>query len=189
MGVPSTQQMFEQLFAETGGDRYGTGVVGAPNHMRPQHAGVSSMNPIALAAAGSRGPMNWHGAGQFAQQANYSQMNPATAMFLSGQQNFAPQIGGAMGQIGDLLQGNAARVGAIRDQNLQAQLLRESRNDANQKFTMIFNELLGGKQRQEYRDLNGNIQYREVSPLLSLLERFLPGGQSSSMSSVNTRVM
>lgn len=190
---PSGQDAFEQVYRQTGGDRYGQMMQGLPGG-GPAAGGVygaqglSNMNPILAAAMRSYGPMNWQGAGQFAQQANYSQMPASTAMMLSGHQNFAPQVQGAMGQIGGVLQGNADRIGAVRDQNLQAQLLRENRHDSNEKFTMLFKSLFEPTERVEYRDLNGNIQYRQGSPLLEILRQAV-GPRSTASSSASLRTV
>ena len=161
----NTQQ---PLGPQAGGGGFSPGFQQGPN-----------MNPILAAAMRSNGPMNWQGAGQFAQAGNFANMNASDAVMAAGHQNFGGQMQGAMGQMGGLLQNNAAAQSAARDQALQTQLLREGRNDSNQKFTMLFNSLLAPNQRQEYRDLNGNTQSRMVSPLLQAFKDMMGGGGSS----------
>lgn len=142
-----------------------------------------TMNPVLAAAMGSYGPMNWQGAQQFAQAGNYSQMPVGQAMLMSGQQNFMPQMQGAYDQMGGIINDNAQRSRQVNDQNLQAQLLREQRHDSNQKFTSIFDALLKPKQSQVFNTRTNSYEQQDVSPLLDLLARFMPGGAGSSSSS------
>lgn len=159
------------------------GVVRSTGQRQPQAfglpAGQPNMNPILAAALRSSGPMNWQGAGQFAQAGNFANMDAGNAIMSAGHMNFGNQMQGAMGQMGGLLQNNAAAQRQAQDQALQTQLLREGRHDSNQKFTMLFNSLLAPNQRQEYRDLNGNRQSRMVSPLLQAFKDMM-GGSSMS---------
>jgi len=145
--------------------------------------GISGMNPILAAALSSGGPMNWQGAGDFAQRSAFANMNPSTSLMMQGQQGFGGQMQGAMGQMGGLMQNNANVMQNQQQQAMQAQLMREGRHDSNQKFSMVFDALLKPTQRQEYRDLNNNIQYRQVSPLLQAFKDMMGGGGSQSFGS------
>ncbi len=143
---------------------------------------MQGMNPILAAALASGGPINWQGAGDFAQRGAFASMDPSTSLMMQGQNNFGNQMQGAMGQMGGLLQNNAAAQRYGDDRALNTQLMREGRHDANQKFTMIFDALLKPSQREEYRDLNNNRQFRQVSPLLQAFKDMMGGGSQQSSS-------
>lgn len=155
-----------------GGNRYGVASPAVAGGM----GAMQGMNPILAAALASNGPMNWQGAGNFAQQANYSQMPVGQSMLLSGQQNFMPQMQGAYDRMGGIFADNANRSRQVNDQQFQAQLLREGRNDSNQKFTMLYDALLKPQMTQQFNTRTNSMEQNEVSPLLQLLSRFMPGG-------------
>lgn len=95
---------------------------------------------------------------------------------LGSAQDFTRGMQGAYGQMGDIFADNANRSRKVNDQQFQAQLLREGRNDSNQKFTMLYDALLKPQMTQQFNTRTNSMEQNEVSPLLQLLSRFMPGG-------------
>ena len=137
---------------------------------------MDGMNPLLATQAFSRTPINWAGMGNFAQQANYSQMPVGMAMMLSGQQNFTPQMQGAYDQLGSIMGGNADRIRQLNDANRQDTMVREGRHDSNQKWTMLYDALLKPRQGQVFDPRGNRYVDSESSPLLDMIKSLSGGG-------------
>lgn len=131
--------------------------------------------------------MDWKGFSQFLGDQQMRSMHPAVAAQLGAFQNFGPAMQGAMSQMGDLLQRNAAAQSAATNRDLQAQLLRENRHDQNQKWTMVFDALLK-PQAYDYQDANNNRQERMESPLLRIMSQLLTPNRSQSQFTSQTNL-
>lgn len=154
------------------GFMFGLGAGGGPGYGNP-YGGMQGMD--------------WKGLSQFLGDQQMRSMHPAVAAQLGAFQNFGPAMQGAMSQMGDQLQRNAAAQSAATNRDLQAQLLRENRHDQNQKWTMVYDALLK-PQEYDYTDSSGNRQMRNESPLLKMFSQLLGGNRQQSQFSSQTNL-